>query len=98
MDGTTCAERQLQRDPRVLGCKAADWLESNADGRTLLTPASPFGDMVGEAEDEQLQPLLRSPWAVRNVIPLTPGANIDMLDAVSRQLATGREPPSWPHT
>ncbi len=74
--------------------EAADWLESNADGRTLLTPASPFGRYVwGKPRDEPLQPLLRSPWAVRNVIPLTPGANIDMLDALSRQLATGRGTP-----
>jgi arabinofuranan 3-O-arabinosyltransferase len=71
--------------------QAATWLEDNSQGRTLLTPATPFGDYVwGKTSDEPLQALASSPWAVRNLVPLAPGGNIEMLDAISHQFATGR--------
>lgn len=70
---------------------AASWLEGNAEGRTLLTPATGFGDYAwGKTADEPLQALAKSPWAVRNLIPLAPGGNIEMLDAISDQFETGR--------
>ncbi|VXB99533.1 alpha-(1-_3)-arabinofuranosyltransferase [Aeromicrobium sp. 9AM] len=70
--------------------QAANWLAANSEGRALLTPATPFGDYVwGKTSDEPLQALASSPWAVRNLIPLAPGGNIEMLDAISHQLATG---------
>lgn len=71
--------------------EASAWLEDNSNGRALLTPASTFGRYVwGRTNDEPLQPLLDSPWAVRNVIPLAPGSNIDMLDTLTAELGTGR--------
>lgn len=71
--------------------QTATWLERHSQGRTLLTPATPFGDYVwGKTSDEPLQALASSPWAMRNLIPLAPGGNIEMLDAISHQLATGQ--------
>ncbi|KQX76069.1 hypothetical protein ASD10_13325 [Aeromicrobium sp. Root472D3] len=71
--------------------ETADWLGDNAVGTTLVTPATAFGTYVwGRTGDEPLQPLASSPWAVRNVIPLVPGADIEMLDTVTAALATGQ--------
>jgi arabinofuranan 3-O-arabinosyltransferase len=59
-------------------------------GRALLVPASSFGTYVwGSPADEPLQPLARSPWEVRNAVPLTPPGHIRMLDAVQDRLARG---------
>ncbi|MCL3818530.1 alpha-(1-_3)-arabinofuranosyltransferase domain-containing protein [Aeromicrobium wangtongii] len=71
--------------------ETADWLGDNAVGTTLLAPATTFGTYVwGRTNDEPMQPLASSPWAVRNVIPLVPGGNIEMLDTVSQVFATGQ--------
>ncbi|WP_162891158.1 DUF3367 domain-containing protein [Aeromicrobium sp. A1-2] len=69
----------------------ADWLGSHPNGTALLAPATPFGDYVwGKTGDEPMQPLATTPWAVRNLIPLAPGGNIEMLDTISRRFATGQ--------
>lgn len=71
--------------------QAADWLTERAPGRALLLPATTFGEYAwGRTNDEPLQALARSPWAVRNVIPLTPGGTIEWMDAVSAALESGR--------
>jgi len=71
---------------------AAGWLRDNGgNGRALLAPGSSFADYYwGRPGDEPLQPLARSPWAVRNAIPLTPPETIRLLDAVQQRLAAGR--------
>ena len=70
--------------------EAAAWLDDHSDGRAVLAPATAFGAYVwGRTRDEPLQPLANQPWAVRNVIPLAPGGNIEMLDTMSNALATG---------
>lgn len=75
---------------------AADWLGDHDAGTSLLIPASGFGDYAwGRAGDEPMQALAQSPWAVRNLIPLAPGGNIEMLDAVSTTLATGQGGPGF---
>ncbi len=59
-------------------------------GRALLLPGSAFADYTwGSTGDEPLQPLARSPWAVRNGIPLAPSGNIRLLDAVQQRLRHG---------
>ena len=67
------------------------WIKANAVGTTLVTPATSFGSYAwGRTGDEPLQPLATGPWAVRNVIPLAPGGNIEMLDTLSQALSTGQ--------
>lgn len=69
----------------------ADWLADQGEGRALLLPATTFGEYAwGRTGDEPLQPLARSPWAVRNVIPLTPGGTIEWMDSVSAAMESGR--------
>src|SRR4029079_9331055 len=73
---------------------AADWLdEHNAPdpGRVLVVPGAPFATQVwGNSHDEPLQVLGRSPWGVRDSIPLTPPETIRALDSVQRLFAAGR--------
>lgn len=71
--------------------ETADFLADAAPtGRALLVPGSSFGIYDwGRPNDEPMQPLARSPWEVRNAIPLTPTAHIRMLDAVESRLARG---------
>lgn len=70
---------------------AADWLAAHAAGsRTLVEPAMPFADQRwGFTRDEPLQPLARTPWAVRDAVPLTPPEAIRGLDGVRDALTAG---------
>jgi arabinofuranan 3-O-arabinosyltransferase len=73
--------------------EAADWLdEHNSDGgRVLVAPGAPFANQVwGNTHDEPLQVLGRSPWGVRDSIPLNPPETIRALDSVQRLFAAGR--------
>lgn len=72
--------------------ETAAWLDENADDTTaLLVPGSSFGYYTwGDSDDEPIQPIASSPWAVRNAVPLAPGGNIRMLEAIEEQLASGR--------
>ncbi len=71
--------------------ETGEWIGENAKGTTLVAPATSFGTYAwGRTGDEPLQPMSTGPWAVRNVIPLAPGGNIEMLDTISRALSTGR--------
>jgi arabinofuranan 3-O-arabinosyltransferase len=75
--------------------QTGQWLADNDDGRrALLVPGAPFGSYLwGEPRDEPLQPLAESNWAVRNAIPLAPGGNIAMLDAIEARIASGEGSP-----
>lgn len=78
--------------------QASDWLTAHsgpsdsADAvRALVVPGAPFAIQTwGMTRDEPLQALADSPWAVRDAIPLTPPGAIRALDAVQRQLVSGR--------
>lgn len=78
--------------------QAADWLAERdaastgpASGRVLVVPGAPFARQVwGNTRDEPMQVLARSPWGVRDSIPLTPPQTIRALDSVQRLLAAGR--------
>ena len=75
---------------------AAAWLgkevEDDADpSTTLLLPGSSFAYYLwGMPEDEPLQALGLSGWAVRNAVPLAPAGNVRMLNAVEDRLASGQ--------
>ncbi|HYF74326.1 MAG TPA: alpha-(1-_3)-arabinofuranosyltransferase family protein [Nocardioides sp.] len=74
--------------------ETTDWLDGR-DATALLLPGSSFGDYVwGFPQDEPVQPLADSPWAVRNAVPLTPPGNIRMLDAIEARLAQGSGSPA----
>ncbi|BBZ46272.1 membrane protein [Mycobacterium parmense] len=75
---------------------AAAWLDEHntgapTPGRVLVAPGAPFATQVwGTSHDEPLQVLGRSPWGVRDSIPLTPPQTIRALDSVQRLFAAGR--------
>jgi arabinofuranan 3-O-arabinosyltransferase len=75
---------------------AMTWLaEEDAHARTLLLPATGFGDYTwGRTIDEPAQPLARSPWAVRSQIPLGSEGNTRLMDAVEDALGDGRGSPA----
>ncbi|SCE88394.1 arabinofuranan 3-O-arabinosyltransferase [Micromonospora coriariae] len=70
---------------------AGSWLDANLGrDRVLVAPAARFPNYRwGGPADEITQPLLKSSWAVRNSIPLTPPTTIRLLDAFESVLATG---------
>lgn len=72
--------------------QTSDWLARNSDNeRALLVPASSFGTYTwGTTNDDPLQPLARSPWAVRNAIPLAQPGNIRTLDAIESRFSDAR--------
>ncbi|MET7671687.1 alpha-(1-_3)-arabinofuranosyltransferase [Micromonospora luteifusca] len=72
--------------------QAASWLDRTADdNRVLVVPAARFPRYLwGSPSDEMAQPLMKSPWAVRSSVPLTPPGTIRLLDAVESALASGQ--------
>ncbi len=75
--------------------QAANAVEQHSDqGRALLVPGTSFADYQwGNTQDEPMQALGRSPWAVRDAIPLgAPGAT-RWMDGVDQLLATGTRQP-----
>lgn len=76
--------------------EAARWLgERDATSRTLMVPASGFGEYRwGRTVDEPLQALAQSPWAVRSQVPLGSEGNTRFMDSVSDVLASGRGSPA----
>lgn len=72
--------------------QVSDYLADHDDGTVALElPASAFGVYDwGNVHDDILQGLADSPWAVRNVIPLSQPGNVVFLDAVTRVVESGR--------
>lgn len=72
--------------------QAARYLASTGDDSvTLELPASSFGRYAwGNTQDDIMQGLASSRWAVRNVIPLAEPGNVVMLDQVTKLVESGR--------
>lgn len=79
---------------------AATWLDRHDDGgRTLLLPGSAFGEYTwGRPLDEPIASLQRSPWAVRDLIPLGGNGSTRILDGIDRALAADALPPGFTAT
>ena len=92
--GTLVRDRSFAAIPDYWA-QAAQWLaEESPDGRALLVPGASFGIYSwGRTQDEPLQPLATSPWAVRDAVPLSSAGNIRWLDAVQERLDSGRGSP-----
>jgi arabinofuranan 3-O-arabinosyltransferase len=75
--------------------QTADFLAAPGhEGRALLLPSSRFGTYYwGRPRDEPLQPLARTPWGVRDAVPLAPAGHIRWLDEVSRVVDSGAGSP-----
>jgi arabinofuranan 3-O-arabinosyltransferase len=68
--------------------------KADPDARTLLLPATGFGEYDwGRTVDEPAQAIARSPWAVRNQVPLGSEGNTRLMDSVDAALADGRGDP-----
>ena len=74
---------------------AMSWLhDTDANARALLLPSTGFGEYTwGRTVDEPAQALARSPWAVRNQVPLGSEGNTRLMDVVDDALADGRGAP-----
>jgi arabinofuranan 3-O-arabinosyltransferase len=75
--------------------QAARWLaDQHATGRSLVIPGSHAEDYYwGTPTDAPLQPLAKSPWTMRNGIPLVPVNGIRVLDAIEQRLDSGQPSP-----
>ena len=76
---------------------AGAWLDQHDDGRrTLLLPGSGFGEYTwGRPLDEPISSLQRSPWAVRDLIPLGGNGSTRLLDGFDEALASDALPPGF---
>ncbi len=92
--GSAARDRSFEAVPNYWA-EAAAWLsEESPEGRALLVPGASFGIYTwGRTQDEPLQPLARSPWAVRDAVPLSSAGNIRWLDGVQERLDSGRGSP-----
>ena len=94
LEGRSAQNGPPQRVPAAWRDLAADLGRHAHDTRALLVPAAPFGEYSwGRPLDEPLQPLARSPWAVRSLIPLGGTASTNLLDAIERRLQAGGRSP-----
>jgi arabinofuranan 3-O-arabinosyltransferase len=74
---------------------ATSWLAARSgNGRTLVVPSAAFGEYAwGRPLDEPMQALARSPWVVRDIVPLGSVGATRLLDTAERQLERGEPSP-----
>lgn len=78
--------------------QAANWLDAHAgSARALVVPGAGRPNLIwGQTVDDPLQPVARSPWTVRDALPLTQPGYIRYLDAIDAILARGQAAPTLP--
>ncbi len=78
--------------------QTAAFLKHNSPRDTaLVVPADSHGMYAwGEPIDDPLEPLARSPWAQRDLVPFTGGGVRDLTDAVERAIGSGAPSPGLP--
>ncbi|MHB8263407.1 MAG: alpha-(1-_3)-arabinofuranosyltransferase domain-containing protein [Acidimicrobiales bacterium] len=71
--------------------QASSWLASHSGrGTSLLVPGIDFGRFTwGVTNDQPMESISKSPWAIRSIAPLSSVGNIQMMDAVNNVLANG---------
>ena len=75
--------------------QAATWLAShNNTETTLVVPADSHGIYTwGQPIDEPLEPLARSPWVQRNLVPFSGGGASDLLNGAEQAIESGTASP-----
>lgn len=75
--------------------QAATWLASHSPTETtLVVPADSHGIYTwGQPIDEPLEPLARSPWAQRNLVPFSGGGVSDLLNGAEQAIESGTAAP-----
>ena len=71
--------------------QASNWLASHSGRNTsLLVPGIDFGRFTwGVTNDQPMEAISQSAWAMRTIAPLSSVGNIQMMDAVNNVLANG---------
>ncbi len=71
--------------------QASNWLASHSGrGTSLLVPGIDFGRFTwGVTNDQPMEAISKSAWAMRTIAPLSSVGNIQMMDAVNNVLANG---------
>ena len=71
--------------------EAANWLAAhNATGNTLVVPADSHGIYTwGQPIDEPLEPLARSPWAQRDLVPFSSAGVSGLLNGAEQAIESG---------
>ena len=78
--------------------QAATWLASHDKTETtLVVPADSHGIYTwGQPIDEPLEPLARSPWVQRNLVPFSGGGVSDLLNGAEQAIESGTASPGLP--
>lgn len=92
--GTVIPELHTVNDPSWWS-QAANWLGEQGDGRALVVPAAAQPIYIwGSPRDDALEPVAKSPWTVRDSIPLAQPGYIRLLNEIDSRLAAGRQDPT----
>ncbi len=97
LSGTILQPGSFDRVPAYWKQTAAFLQQHSPRDTALVVPADSHGLYAwGEPIDDPLEPLARSPWAQRDLVPFTGGGVRDLTDAVERAVGSGVATPGLP--